>query len=98
LHPVVFAALFVVMGASSALAADDQPAPASGAATAAAAAAPATPAAPAKPKVDPEDQVICKTEPEPGSRLGGTRTCMKRRDWEQMSADARDQRNHAPPH
>lgn len=64
-----------------------------------AAAAPAAATAPAKPaKPDPEDKIICKTEVPTGSRLGGKTTCMKRREWEQMAADARDQQNHANPH
>jgi hypothetical protein len=45
------------------------------------------PAKPAKKVRDP-NEVICKTIPEPGSRLGGTKTCLARADWEQQTRDA----------
>jgi hypothetical protein len=92
LHLATFAAMLVLSGAGSALAAGDPP---TNTPAAAPTAAPAAPAKPPKPNRD--DQVVCKSQPEPGSRLGGKTVCMTRREWEQMSDDARDSRNHAPP-
>ena len=95
LKPAAFAALLILAATTNAIAADDQPATSATAAAPAAAAAPATPAKPAKPSRD--DQVICKTETPTGSRLGGKTTCLKRREWDQIAADARDNQNHANP-
>jgi hypothetical protein len=57
----------------------------------------ATPAAPAPtttaaatPAEDP-NEIICKQSAAPtGSRLGATRTCQTRREWEQAHQDAQD--------
>jgi hypothetical protein len=49
--------------------------------------------APAKPKgggKDPDQQVICRTQEEIGSRLGGKRICMTKAQWAAQAQDARD--------
>ena len=43
-----------------------------------------------KPKQTDLDQVVCRYEEVTGSRLGGHKVCHTRREWEQISADARD--------
>jgi hypothetical protein len=43
---------------------------------------------PAKKAHDP-NEVICRTIPEAGSRLGGTKSCMTRADWDQQAHDSR---------
>jgi hypothetical protein len=93
----IFAALLSIVATTAAFAEDGQPAPAAAPQTA----APQSPAtAGAKPTPpNPDDQVICKREPEPGSRLGGQRVCLTRRDWRQQSDDARDSMSRLPsPH
>ena len=57
---------------------------------------PASDAPPLKPpKADPPDRVVCRREPDPGSRRGGHKTCMTRRDWNdrdrQTAQDLRDE-------
>jgi hypothetical protein len=52
-------------------------------------------AATIKPK--PEDKVICKTETPTGSRLGATRTCMKKSEWDEQSLSDRRKRDFGPP-
>jgi hypothetical protein len=42
------------------------------------------------PKTPGPDDVICKREEETGSRIPGAKVCHTRREWDQMSADARD--------
>jgi hypothetical protein len=91
----VFAALLSIALTSAAFAASDQPTPA------AATPAPSTVSAAAakRPPVNSDDQIICKREDEIGSRLGGAKVCMTRRDWRQQSTDAGDSVNNAPrPH
>jgi hypothetical protein len=44
---------------------------------------------PAKPAKDP-DEVICVRQEEIGSRVPGPKECHTRRQWDQMSQDARD--------
>jgi hypothetical protein len=39
---------------------------------------------------DDADEMVCHREPEPGSRLGGTKECHTRREWAQISADSRE--------
>jgi len=70
-------------------------------AQAAAPAQPATPQAPnaaaakpaqaAKPAKGAPDEVICRREPDPGSRLGGARICHTRADWDDMSRVQREE-------
>jgi hypothetical protein len=88
------AALVLTLGASETIAGDP------GMATAPAAQAPAQTgptqsAATPAPAVQPPkkrfgDEVVCKQEEEPGSRLGGKKVCMTRDDWAQQSRDAQD--------
>ena len=47
-------------------------------------------AQPAKPAKNP-DEVICKRQDEPGSRLGGTKICHTRSEWDEMSRVSRDE-------
>jgi hypothetical protein len=93
----MLAALLSLAAAGAVSAADQQGAP--GAAPPAAA-APATKAPAAKrAAIGSDDEIICKREDEIGSRLGGKKTCMTRRDWRQQSNDAGDAVNNAPrPH
>jgi cytochrome c5 len=51
---------------------------------------PATQAAPVHAEKNSHDPntVICKREEEIGSRLGGTKTCHTRADWDQMARDS----------
>jgi len=44
---------------------------------------------PAKP--NPDDQVVCRIEEVTGSRLGGRRVCMTRREWTEQSMRAQHQ-------
>jgi hypothetical protein len=39
---------------------------------------------------DPSQKVICKTQDEMGSRLGGKRICMTKAQWDQQAQDAHD--------
>lgn len=48
-----------------------------------------SPAGQAK-KNDPNQRVICKTQDEVGTRLGGKRICMTKAQWDQQSQDAHD--------
>ncbi|HEX4741086.1 MAG TPA: hypothetical protein VH353_07140 [Caulobacteraceae bacterium] len=41
-------------------------------------------------KNDPNQRVICKTQDEVGTRLGGKRICMTKAQWDQQTLDARD--------
>ncbi|HEY2050177.1 MAG TPA: hypothetical protein VGH03_12605 [Caulobacteraceae bacterium] len=41
-------------------------------------------------KNDPSQRVICKTQDEIGTRLGGKRVCMTKAQWDQQQLDARD--------
>jgi hypothetical protein len=43
----------------------------------------------------PDTKMICKTEVPTGSRLGGHRVCMTKRDWDAQAAAARDSVNAA---
>ena len=63
------------------------------------AAAPTAPAmaAPAVAKPNPEDKIICKYQTPIGSRLGGTKVCQKKSDWDAQSLNARQQRETAGP-
>jgi hypothetical protein len=45
----------------------------------------AKPGQAAKPAKGSPDEVICRHEPDPGSRLGGARICHTRADWDDMS-------------
>lgn len=45
---------------------------------------------PTKPAHNP-DEVICRRQDEPGSRLGGTKVCHTRAEWDEMSRIARDE-------
>jgi hypothetical protein len=47
------------------------------------------PAHGARMAADP-NKPICKSEPIPGSRLGGKAVCLTRAQWDQMAQDARD--------
>ncbi len=92
----IFAALFSIVATSPVLAVDEQ-------AIRAAAQSPAAPAPPPpgakKPPANSDDEIVCKREDELGSRLGGKKVCMTRRDWRQQSNDAGDAVNNAPrPH
>ena len=51
---------------------------------------PPAPAKPTKPKHGDPDEVVCKTTSVTGSRLGGERTCLKRKDWQATAHDARE--------
>jgi hypothetical protein len=53
-----------------------------------ASAAPAHPAR--KAKAESPDDIICKSVPEPGSRIGSERACMTRGDWAQQGDTARE--------
>lgn len=50
--------------------------------------APAT----AKPAAPPPDgaKIICKTIKETGSRLGGTRKCAPKREWDRLAAETEE--------
>lgn len=54
----------------------------------------ATAAAPAHPakkgKTESPDDVVCKSVPEPGSRISNVRVCLTRGEWAQQGATARD--------
>ena len=41
-------------------------------------------------KNDPNQRVICKTQDEIGTRLGGKRICMTKAQWDQQAQDAHD--------
>ena len=71
------AVLALALGAQAAATGETAQAPAKGAAQS------------DKPKND-LDQVVCRYEEVTGSRLGGRKVCHTRREWEQISADARD--------
>ena len=47
------------------------------------------PAHGARMAADP-NKPICKSQPIPGSRLGGKTVCLTRTQWDQMAQDARD--------
>lgn len=47
------------------------------------------PAGPAAVKGDP-NQVVCKSRPNVGSRLGGTKTCKTRQEWADMRQQTRE--------
>lgn len=87
---VALAAVGVIAPAAwtSAALADESPAPRAN---------PATTVAPATVTANPEDKVICRYLEETGSRLGGKKICMKKSDWQSQAADARRQRDFAPP-
>jgi len=57
----------------------------------------ATTVAPVTAKANPEDKVVCKYQTQTCSRLGGERVCMKQSDWKAQAAEARRQRDFAPP-
>ena len=60
--------------------------------TATGAGAAAAPTTVPPPKADSEmDKVTCRTELPVGSRLGGHRVCLSRRDWIQRTKDAQDE-------
>lgn len=63
----------------------------------AATASPVTTVAPVVAQASPEDKVVCRSQIEIGTRLGGHKVCMKKSDWEAQAADARRQRDFAPP-
>jgi hypothetical protein len=101
LIPTAFAALFAT-GLSLSAWAETPPAPPPPT-------APTAPTAPAAP-VDPDqakkdaydNEVICRTEDEIGSRLRKRRTCMTRKEWRSAAQDAQDatsgmQRSGVPP-
>ena len=84
---------FCLAGTASLSFADETPAPASAGTTAPAAAAPATAAttpattpAAAEPITDP---VICKTAGTTGSRLGSTRVCATKSEWDRRTREDR---------
>jgi hypothetical protein len=56
-----------------------------------------TTVAPVVARANPEDKVVCRAQVETGTRLGGHKVCMKKSDWEAQAADARRQRDFAPP-
>ena len=77
---------FVALAACAALAAPSlafaaDPAPAAGAA------APTL----AKADVNKKDRKVCKTIPEPGSRLGGKRVCRSQAEWNELAAQQRQE-------
>jgi hypothetical protein len=41
------------------------------------------------PKPDASQEVVCKRQEEPGSRLGGTKICHTRAEWDEMSRVSR---------
>lgn len=41
-------------------------------------------------KLDPQDRVTCREEERTGSILGGKRECHTRREWDEMSKQAKD--------
>jgi hypothetical protein len=43
------------------------------------------------PKPDAGQEVVCKRQEIPGSRLGGTRVCHTRAEWDEISRIAREQ-------
>jgi hypothetical protein len=95
----VYAVVFsiAVVGLSATLAyADPAPstapvAPAQNTTTAAPVAPTVATTASTAPAEDP-DEIICRQSAAPtGSRLGATRTCQTRREWEQAHQDAQDQ-------
>lgn len=45
---------------------------------------------PAKPAHDP-DEVICRRQDDTGSRLGGTKICHTRAEWDEISRVSRDE-------
>jgi hypothetical protein len=79
------AILFTAVGGSTFAASDPVPAPSQQPAPSVAPAMPA--AAPQPPKKSRDDEMVCKTEETTGSRLGGKKVCMTRRDWAQHSLD-----------
>jgi hypothetical protein len=48
-------------------------------------------AAHAKPAFGSPDEVICKHQDIPGSRLGGARVCHTRQEWDEISRIAHDE-------
>ncbi len=38
----------------------------------------------------PRDKIVCHYIPEPGSRLGGSKTCMTQTEWDRQRQDAHD--------
>lgn len=49
------------------------------------------PPATAKPTASPpDDKIICKTITPTGSRLGGTRTCAPKREWDRLAAETQE--------
>lgn len=100
-HAVVYSIAVVGLSATfawgdpAASSAPVAPAQSTTTATPAPATMPVTPApattASTTPADDP-DEIICKQSAAPtGSRLGATRTCQTRREWEQEHQDAQDQ-------
>jgi hypothetical protein len=45
----------------------------------------------AQKKPDPRDQIVCREEQEIGSLISRKRVCHTKREWDQISADARQQ-------
>lgn len=39
---------------------------------------------------DPMDEMVCRKETLTGSRLGGKRVCLTRREWDQITRDSQD--------
>ena len=99
-RPPLLLALFALTISGAAVAADDQATPAATAPATAPSPAPTRPPHGVKrPAANSDDEVVCKREDELGSRLGGNKVCMTRRDWRQQSNDAGDAVNNAPrPH
>ncbi len=99
-HSIV--AVLLSMAATGAALAADNPGPPTGAAAGTAPAAGTTTTSQAiakRPPVNSDDQIVCKREDEIGSRLGGNKVCMTRRDWRRQSADAGDEVSRAQsPH
>lgn len=77
--------LGALLSAGSAAGATDPSAPA------------ATTVAPVVARANPQDKMVCKAQVETGTRLGGHKVCMKKADWDAQAADARRQRDFAPP-
>jgi len=84
----LFATVLFASALGGACFADGAPAGSPSAATAGAPGATAT-ATPLKHGYDPNTQ-ICKWTDEIGTRLGRTKVCMTRAQWEQQSRDAQD--------
>jgi len=84
--------------AMAAQAGDTQPADPQQPAQSAAAAQSGAPAASTPAKPDPMDRVVCREEETTGTRLGGTRVCHTRRQWQQMENEAQDYLTEQKPH